>query len=109
MATLNDLAIRTLQKLQVLGQDEAASPADLAKAVEKVRGVHAFIKAKGILRWTLSDIPDFAEEPYVLMAAYLGAPDFQVERDPEGWSIGLAMFYDGINLPAVGRTQAEYF
>lgn len=93
----------------MLGQDEPASPADLQKATEKVQSVHAFLKSKGILRWTYSNIPDFAEEPYVLMAAFLGAPDFQVERDPSGWEIGLALFYTGVNMPKAGRTQAEYF
>ena len=77
MATFNDLAIRTLQKLQVLGQDETASPADLAKAVEKVTAAHALLKAKRVLRWTQADIPDYAEEAYVLIAAFLGAADFQ--------------------------------
>lgn len=109
MATLNDLAIRTLEKLQVLGQDETASPADLAKAVQKVRSVHALLKAKGVLRWTLSDIPDYAEEPYVILACYFAAPDFQVERDPEGKRMGMDMIYEAINLPSVGPIAAEYF
>lgn len=109
MATFNDLAIRTLQKLQVLGQDETASPADLAKAVEKVTAVHALLKAKGVLRWTKTDIPDYAEEPYVLIAAFFGAPDFQVERDPMGLQMGLNMIYEAVNLPAIGVTYAEYF
>lgn len=109
MATFNDLAIRTLQKLQVLGQDETASAADLAKAVEKVTAAHALLKAKRVLRWTQADIPDYAEEAYVLIAAFLGAADFQVERDPMGLQMGLNMIYEGINSPAVGITPVEYF
>lgn len=109
MATLNDLAIRTLLKMQVLGQDETASPADLQRATGLVRGVHAFLRTEKLLRWTFADIPDYAEEPYVMMAAYNGAPDFQVERDPEGWARGLRMIQSAVNLPSAGRTQAEYF
>lgn len=109
MTTLNDLSIGALKKLQVLGVDETASPEDLELATQKVRSVHAFLKAEGLLRWTLSDIPDYAVEPYLLMAAYLGAPDFQVERDPAGWTTGLRMVQSAVNLPNAGRTRAEYF
>lgn len=109
MATLNDLAIRTLQKMQVLGQDETASPADLAKATDLVRDVHAHLQAVGLLRWTFADIPRYADQPYVLMAAYLGAPDFQVERDPDGWKTGLRMIQSAVHLDKIGTTRAEYF
>lgn len=106
--TLTDLAIRTLRKMQVLGQDQTPSPGDLQLAKDKVRAAHAMLRVKGLLRWTLSDIPDFAEEPYAMLAAMLAASDFQVAIRQE-WALGLSLIEEGINMPSTGTTPTEYF
>jgi hypothetical protein len=46
-----------------------------AMAEQKVRAAHASLDARGMTRWTLADIPDYAEEPLVMMAAELLAPE----------------------------------
>ena len=51
-----------------------SGPAGQARAEECVRTVHAGLQAAGRTRWTLFDVPDFAEEPYAAMAAFLLAP-----------------------------------
>lgn len=48
-----------------------------ALAEGKVVAVHAGLDARGIARWTLFDLPDWAEEPYVLMTAALLATEFR--------------------------------
>lgn len=95
--------------MQVLGADETPDAADLQKAAEKIRAVHASLKVKRLLRWTLANIPDYAEEPYVLMAAFMAADDFQVAAKTEWYLQGLAQFQEAANLPASGPTQTEYF
>jgi hypothetical protein len=44
-------------------------------AEEKVSAVHASFAARGLTRWQLVDIPVYIEEPYVLCAAELLAPE----------------------------------
>lgn len=61
-------------------------PAGQALAEQKVRAVHASLDARGRTRWTLWDVPDFAEEPYVFMAATLLAPEIGMKADPSWWA-----------------------
>lgn len=46
-----------------------------AIAAEKVRAAHRLMEAKGLTRWTLADLPPYAEEPLVMVAAEMLAPD----------------------------------
>ena len=46
-----------------------------ALAEQKIRAVHADLSARGLTRWTLAELPDYAEEPMVMMAAEILAPD----------------------------------
>jgi hypothetical protein len=55
-------------------------------AEQKVRAVHYSLEARGRVRWTLSSIPDFAEEPYTLLAAMLMAPEVGAKADPS-WAL----------------------
>lgn len=57
-------------------------PAGQALAEQKVRAVHASLEARGRTRWSLWDLPVFVEEPYVLMAATLLAPEVEMKADP---------------------------
>lgn len=109
MATMTDLAIRTLQKLQALGLDEIASAEDKQKAEEKLRVAHTFLRTQSLVRWTLNDIPDFAEEPYVMVAAYFATSDFGMADRPDLLANGMKIIQAAVNLPSAGTTQAEYF
>lgn len=53
-----------------------------ALAVQKVQTVHYGLEARGHTRWSIYDIPTYAEEDYVLLAAGLLAPEFQMKADP---------------------------
>lgn len=62
-------AIAMIRRITVSG------PVGQAMAEEKIRAVHADLAARGLTRWTLAAIPDYAEEPVVMMAAELLAPE----------------------------------
>ena len=59
-----------------------SGPAGAKLAEQKVRSVHASLDARGMVRWSLYDLPDYAEEPYVLIAASWLAPEVDVKPDP---------------------------
>lgn len=109
MADLAQLAPRVLRKLTVLGADEEPSASDYELALEKLRAVHAWLKAQKLLQWTMNDIPDFAEEPYVLMAAFMTTDEFGKPPRIDWWQSGLQAIAAGINLRNIGPTQAEYY
>lgn len=109
MATVTELARRVLGKLKVLDAVETPAAADLAKAEEKVRAAHALLKAEGLLRWTLADIPDYAEEPYVLLGAFLAADDFATLKEPDWLVIGMRQIQRGVHVAIVDDSTAENF
>lgn len=109
MATLNQLGTRVLQLLQVVAANEAPDPADLAKAVEKLKAAHYAFGVQDLAPWTLRDIPTFAEEPYVMMAAFRAATDFEAEQKPEWPVLATTELQRAANLPACGTTPAVYF
>lgn len=109
MATISDLAKRTLQKLQVLAAGETPEAEDQELVVNKLRAVHAYLREEGLLRWTMQDIPDYAEEPYVMMAAFLAQEDFGRTVLPANWSGGLSLIQSAVSLPSTGPVRAEYF
>ena len=107
--TLTDLAIRTLDNMGVLGVDQIASAEDKKKAIAKLKVAHQFLKTERLLRWTLNDIPDYAEEPYVMIASHFAASDFEIQRDPTWLISGLTMIQRAVNLQSQSTTPAEYF
>lgn len=109
MATVRDLALRVLQKLLVVDAAEAGAATDLGKAEEKLRAVHADLRVNKLVRWTLQDIPDYAEEPYVMMAAFLASPEFSRIPQPALWQAGLAMIQEAVSLGNAGTVHTEYF
>ena len=56
-----------------------------AVAEQKVIAAYVSLDARGRTRFSLLDLPDWAEEPLVLMACVLAAPEFEVKVDP-AWS-----------------------
>ncbi|OUM01668.1 hypothetical protein [Variovorax sp. JS1663] len=109
MATLNQLGTRVLQMLEVLAANEAADPADLAVVVQKLKAAHYAFRVQELAAWTLNDIPDFAEEPYVLMAAFLAAATFSVAPNAMWPMQATTELQRAANLPAADTTPAEYF
>lgn len=85
-------------------------PAGQALAEQKVRAVHASLAGRGRVRWSLYDLPIFAEEPYVLMAATLLAPEIDMKADPN-WMPGAERDIIQINsVPTnYGVVRAQYF
>lgn len=108
-ATKRDLGPRVLRKLSVLGAGETAEADDIDLVNEKLDAVHAALRTRGLLRWTLNAVPDYAQESYVLMAAFLAAPEFQRPPDATMWSAGMREIESAVALPNAGTTPAEYF
>lgn len=61
-------------------------PRGQALAEQKVRAVQKHLEARGLARWTIYDVPPWAEEPIVFMAATWLAPECDVRPDPAWWA-----------------------
>jgi hypothetical protein len=79
-------------------------------ATGAVMTVHINLAARGLVRWTVWDIPPAAEDPYVSLAATSIAPEFgqqPIKGDDAEAYRALAQI---IALPSSGeRVRAEYF
>jgi hypothetical protein len=93
----------------VLDPQEAATPDDLAKAVEKLKAAHFALRAQGLTRWTLQDIPPEVQEAYVLLGAALAAADYGAPADPGWWPAGLRLVQTAVHVPIGGPTSVESF
>jgi hypothetical protein len=79
-------------------------------AEQAVMDVHANLDARGKTRWSMWDIPDFAEAPYILMAANLLAPLFGLPADPAADARAMRDLAQVIALGAGPEPiRAEYF
>ncbi|APT57784.1 hypothetical protein RGI145_12345 [Roseomonas gilardii] len=79
-------------------------------ATEKVQAVHARLDAIGMIRWSSLDIPDYAEEPYVLMAANLLAPLFERQASDADEIAAMRLITKATSLSSAGEpVRAEYF
>lgn len=110
MATKRDLAIRLLQKLEVVGDGQTASDSDIEIAERGLDGVHALLLAEKKLKWTWDSIPVYAEFPYVFLGSFLCANDFGKPADPGTWQIGMTLLNRSNTAPVSdARASAEYF
>ncbi|MBN3848150.1 hypothetical protein G3N58_15115 [Paraburkholderia sp. Ac-20342] len=110
MATVADLAKRVLQNLKVVGNGQTPDDEDLLIAEQKVSAAHASLKKDERVRWTLQEIPEAAEEPYVFMASFLAAPSFGQGLTQDVWDWGQREITSLISTPASGEsTPTEYF
>lgn len=81
-----------------------------ALAEQKVRAVHSRLDAMGRARWSLYDLPQEIEQPYVDMAAFWLAPEFGIKADPSWWALADMDITRIISLPSRNQpVQADYF
>jgi len=79
-------------------------------ATEAVMAVHADLGARGKLRWTAFDIPQAAEQPYILLAAFRLGPEFDRQVAPTDVIMAERALARMIALPTSGeRVRTEYF
>lgn len=102
-------------KMYAFNQDRVrrvsmGGPAGQALAEQKVRAVHYSLDARGRTRWTLYDLPEWAEEPYVLMAATLLAPECGEKADPTWYAAADMDLMRIVSLPSEREpVRAVYF
>ncbi len=81
-----------------------------ALAEQAVMDVHSALDARGKARWSVFDVPDHAEGPYVALAANLLAPQFGLEADEAGQLRAERQLAQAIALPSSGEAmRPEYF
>lgn len=79
-------------------------------AEQAVMDVHANLDARGKARWSVFDIPDYAEAPYVMLAANLAAPAFGLPVDPAADVRAMRDLAQVVSLRSSGaHVRAEYF
>jgi len=79
-------------------------------ATEAVTAVHADLAARGKVRWSLLDLPLAGEQPYVLLAAFKLAPEFDKPANPNDYLWAEKSIARLIALPTSGeRVRADYF
>ena len=81
-----------------------------ALAEQKLMAVHANLDARGKTRWSVMDLPRYVEEPYVVLAANMLAPEFALPADQAAGQLAMRELSQVISLPSSGgRVVAEYF
>lgn len=79
-------------------------------ATRAITTVHADLAARGKVRWSIEDIPESAEEPYIALACFQLAPLFDKEPVPAELQLAERAIARMITLGSSGEyVQAEYF
>ena len=79
-------------------------------AEQAVMDVHTHLSAIGKARWSVFDIPDYAEGPYVELAANRLAPAFMLPPDPLSEARAMRELVVAIALPySAEPMRPEYF
>ena len=87
-----------------------SGPAGQRLAEQKVRAVHASLDARGRVQWSLYDMPEYAEQPYVMMAASLLAQPVGVKADPNWWLAAERDLWRIVSVPPLRQpVVAAYF
>lgn len=88
MATFTkaDLVKRILQNLRQLGAGSAPTAEDAEIVGEKLANIHAELAREGLTNdgagvWTIDEVPDFAAEPYIVMASSACGDTFHVPEN----------------------------
>lgn len=110
MATQADLAVRVLRKIRRLGTNQTAQPEDIVIVLDKLKAVHASLKKDERVRWTISQMPEGAEEPYVCMAAFLVGSEFGASISKDAWDWGEREITSLINVKkSDDPTRMDFF
>jgi len=111
MAEITDLVTRTLERVGVQSAWETVSAGDQNKALQALKSVHYDLSGKGLLLWSVNDIPEEITEPYVLMAAWYAGDDFGFPQDPsKTYDLGLRLVRQYTSVPKPDTpVEAEYF
>lgn len=81
-----------------------------AVAEQAVMDVHTDLDARGKTRWGVFDIPEAVENPYILLAANLVAPQFEMKPDQAAEVRAMRQLAQVIALASTGGpVRAEYF
>lgn len=79
-------------------------------AADAVMDIHRDLAARGLVRWTVWDIPDGVSGAYVSLAAGMLAPQFAERADPREMRAAEVAILRYIALPTSGeQVRAEYF
>lgn len=79
-------------------------------AVEAVMATHNHLVATNVARWSVFDIPSYAEMPYEMLAALSLGPKFDRQVDPQSGAVAMRMLLQAIALPTSGESvRVEYF
>jgi hypothetical protein len=111
----NEFGRETDPKAFALAEDRVrkvsmGGPAGQALAEQKVRAVQYSLEARGRARWGIFDIPSWAEEDLVLMAATLLAPECGVKADPNWYAAAEMDLMRIVSLPSEREpVRATYF
>lgn len=102
-----NLGVRVLRKIKVIGALDPAEAEDMAVALEKIDAAHQALIVERICQWTLADIPRSVEEAYVLLAAYLAADDFTLPKDANWWLQGMRQAQANANIAPAGPIYSQ--
>ena len=79
-------------------------------AAQAVLDVHTMLDARGKIRWGLADLPDYAEGPYVMLAANVAAPFFGLPQDQIADARAMRELAQVTSIgSAGGPVRAEYY
>jgi hypothetical protein len=67
------------------------------------------LRAQGLVRWTLNDIPVDAQEGYILCAAALAGPEYGAPTDPSWFTAGLRIVQTAVHVPISGPRSVENY
>lgn len=109
MTSIVDLSVRVLEKLGVRGVGDADDASDNQKALQKLRAAQYLLESEDLLRWTEHDIPRYAEEPLVMIAAYLAAEDFGQNPKADWLMLGKSLIARGVGLNLTHIVTTDYF
>ena len=109
MASIQSLTRRVLTRLQQVGPSDTPEADDTALALLKLRAAHSSLKKDRLVQWTEQDIPDYAEEPYVQIAAFLAGAEFEKPVDPSWYLWGRAEIESALQRYQTDTVRAEYF
>ncbi len=93
----------------VINPSDPGAAEDIATAEQKLQAVHASLMKDDLVRWTLTDIPVYAEEPYVAMAAFLAGPEYEKPVSIYQWAYGHSEIEKAVQRRYTGASYAEYF